>query len=385
MSDVLKAAVLHVALNPVTGVWSVMKELALAQKRSSLYDAVGVGVVSDHTWPQLCRDELAAAPLHQYGASTLACFGTAQFLWQRIMRPPLGEWVSNMAQKTPSRHCIVHFHNAWLSGVFLPLASTTGFTTRSVVTFHGVNGHFRRQPVRQTIHRWMAARLKKNRAKLTSVDRANLSRARGLLALDPNDFVVVPNGITDTEDRGCPWLSGCASFTLGHVGSLMPEKGWQLLVDAARLLRATGQDIRVILAGRGPDADLARELARQNEEWLSYEGFVANPRQSVLPRLDALVLMSQQEGLPMAILEALSAAVPVIATEVGGVPEAVTHCENGLLVPRTVEALAGAIRQLVANRVKFQAMSVKARQAFEDRFEISHIVAEYDRVYRTSS
>ena len=53
------------------------------------------------------------------------------------------------------------------------------------------------------------------------------------------------------------------------------------------------------------------------------KGFVANPREMVLPKVDALVLMSEQEGLPMAIIEALSMGVPVIATAVGGVPEAV--------------------------------------------------------------
>jgi glycosyltransferase involved in cell wall biosynthesis len=228
----------------------------------------------------------------------------------------------------------------------------------------------------------MAARLGANGAKLTSVDRGNLVRAETLLAMDPDIFTVVPNGITDTDKRGCPSLTGGASFTLGHVGSMMPAKGWRLLVDAARTVRAMGHDVNVILAGRGADAGLAGELAEKSGGWLKYEGFVANPRNAVLPRLDALVLMSEQEGLPMAIIEALSLGVPVIATQVGGIPEALVHGENGLLVPRTVEGLVEAIIQLATHRDKLRSMSLGARRIFEERFEISRVVSAYDGVYR---
>jgi glycosyltransferase involved in cell wall biosynthesis len=375
-------SVLHVALNPVTGVWSVMKELALSQSRSGMYASVGVGVLSDNRWPQLCREELATLPMPSYSARTLACFGTAQFLWQRIQHPPITQWAVDLMKRTRSSQCVVHFHNAWLSGVFLPLDSAEGVTIRSVATFHGVNAHFHRQPVRQCLHRWMAARLGVHGATLTSVDRGNLARAQSLLAMNPNDFSVVPNGITDTDQRGCPSLSGRTYLTLGHVGSMMPQKGWRLLVDAARILREMGHDVRVILAGRGADAELAVELARKSGGGLTYEGFVANPRETVLSKLDALILMSDQEGLPMAIIEALSLGVPVIATRVGGVPEAVVHGENGLLIERSVEALVEAIKQLVTNREKLQSMSRKAREMFKDRFEISHVVSAYDKVYR---
>ncbi len=377
-----RLAVLHVALNPVTGVWSVMKELALGQSRSGLYAAVGVGVLSDKSWPPLYREELAALPLARYSAGTLACFGTAQFLWQLIHRPPITKWIVDLLRGTSSNQCVVHFHNAWLSGVFLPLGFAQGISTRSVATFHGVNGHFVRQPVRRTLHRWMAARLGTHGATLTSVDRGNLERAQRLLAMNPDDFKVVPNGITDTDKRGSPWLSDGGNFTLGHVGSMMAHKGWHLLVEAAQILRERGHNIKVVLAGRGADADLARGMASQNKEWLRYEGFVANPRETLLPELDALVLMSEQEGLPMAIIEALSVGVPVIATPVGGVPEAVVHGENGLLVKRSVEALVAAITELMANREKLKSMSLSARRTFEDRFEISRIVSTYDKVNR---
>jgi glycosyltransferase involved in cell wall biosynthesis len=378
----MKTAVLHFALNPVTGVWSVMKELALGQSRSGLYASVGVAVVADDRWPQLCQEELANLPIPHYIARTMACFGTAQFLWQRIIKPPITQWVEEFATHAGADSVVVHCHNAWLSGVFLPLKILDKVSLRYVATFHGVNSHFHRQPVRKWMHRRMAARLMKHGAVLTSVDRANLERAQNLLGMKPDDFAVVPNGIADTRKRGCPRLAGSITFTLGHVGGMESHKGWRILVDAAVKLREMGHDIRVILAGRGSDASVALKMAEDSGGWLKYKGFVACPRETLFPELDALVLMSEQEGLPMAIIEALSMAVPVIATSVGGVPEAVIHGENGLIVPRSVEDLVAAVKQLLESHEKLRAMSAQARHSFEGRFEISRIATRYDAIYR---
>ncbi len=374
---------LHVALNPVTGVWSVMRGLAAAQSASGNYSAVAIGAIVDSRWPALYRQELAqSGPVH-YVASTAKMFGTAQYFWQRIQRPPIDQWAADLCARSGADHCIIHLHNAWISGIFLPLESARRGRSTVVATFHGVNALFEGTPIRQRLHQWMAGRLERHGATLTSVDRANLWRAEHVLAMNPKGFTIIPNGITPTEQRGCPSLKQTAPLTIGHVGNIVPAKGWQMVVEAAKTLRAAGLDIRVILAGRGAEAELATRLAAEHSDWLSYEGFVANPREAVLPRLDALVLMSEQEGLPMAIVEALSMGVPVIATPVGGVPEAVAHGQNGLLVERSAASLAAALKSLAANPDTLRNLSANALRAFKDRFEISGIVSRYDEVYRT--
>jgi glycosyltransferase involved in cell wall biosynthesis len=378
----MKTAVLHFALNPITGVWSVMKILAQAQTRSGNYASVGIGILMDQKWPQLCREEFAALSLPVYSSQTVNWFGTAKFLWQCFRKPPLDQWVQDFAAKSGADTVVLHCHNAWLSGVFQPVTAPGKAKLVFVATFHGVNGHFRHQPVRQGIHRWMASRLTKHGAVLTSVDRANLARAEKLLAMNPGEFTVIPNGIEDSELRGCPWLSGQPAFTLGHIGSISAAKGWQMLVGAARSLREKGHNINVILAGRGEDAELATKLAAESGGWLRYVGFVPNPQEVVLKNVDALVLMSEQEGLPMAIIEALSMGVPVLATPVGGVPEAVINGKNGFLVERTAEALAEAIQPLLNDPDKLREMSVNARRSFEDHFEISRVVSMYDNIYQ---
>jgi glycosyltransferase involved in cell wall biosynthesis len=358
-----------------------MRELAKAQAASGLYKAVGVGVIVDTRWPAIYHDELRQAAPYDYLARTPGMFGTLQDLWQRIQKPPIDSWVEDLLARSGAGRCVVHFHNAWLSGVFLPLKTVKQGRAQVVTTFHGVNGHFRGQPVRQRIHQWMAARLIKHGAKLTSVDRANLERAERLLGLEPKYFTVVPNGMTDTTLRACPKLGGAEHFTAGHVGSISSAKGWQILVEAAKQLRTAGHKINLVLAGRGPEAELAQKLANESGGWIAYDGFVPGPRETVMPKLDALVLMSEQEGLPMAIIEAFSTGLPVVATAVGGVPEAVSDGSNGFLVDRNAVSLAAALERLLKVPGKLRALSQQARQAFEERYEISRIVAQYDVLY----
>ena len=367
-------AILHVALNPVTGVWSVMRELSKAQAVSGLYAAVGLGVIADSRWPALYVKELQTSGLPHYTARTPKMFGTAQFLWQRIQRPPIDQWVDDLLARSGAKCCVVHFHNAWLSGAFLPLRCVRQKRARVVATFHGVNAHFRAQPVRQRIQQWIAGKLARHKAILTSVDKANLARAQALLKLNPDHFTIVPNGIAGTQARTCPRLAGAETFTVGHIGSIVPAKGWRMLVAAARKLREGGLPIKVVLAGRGDEAEQAREVAQNSGGWITFKGFVANPREALMPQLDALVLMSEQEGLPMAIIEAFSVGLPVIATSVGGVPEAVAHEKNGLLVSRTVESLMQAIQRLAGDREFHETLTLQALRDFEQRFDISKIV-----------
>src|ERR1043165_3067371 len=376
-----KLAVLHAALNPVTGVWSVMKELARAQARSGLYQTVGIGVIADRCWPELCRDELNTCELPHFLTGTPKAFGTGQFLWQRIQRPPLERWIKELLRNSGAERGIIHFHNAWLSGVFLPLGCGEASHIRAVATVHGVNANFKCQPIRKRAHRWMANRLIRYRAALTSVDKRNLQRAEDLLKLSAQRFVVIPNGIADTTIRRKVRRDGSKELTVGHVGSIISAKGWQILVEAATQLRRKGYSIKVILAGRGEESELAGEMAQRTDGWLSFEGFVANPRETVMPRLDALILMSEQEGLPMAIIEAMSIGLPIVATEVGGIPEAVINGENGLIIPRSVDALAETLERLLTEPELLRRFGIQCRNFFEQRFEISQVVSKYHSVY----
>lgn len=383
MSDSTKISVLHVALNPVTGPWSVMRDLAVAQSKSSLYGAVGFGIIHSKNWPAQYDRELKELGLPFFKTGTVEAFGTAQFAWQRLQKPPVGRWAQELAGRSGADQMIVHFHNAWMSGVFLPLQPQPKCPTRCVATVHGVNAQLEGRPVRHWLHRRMAARLPRFGARLTSVDASNLPLAQKLLGLSPELFTVIPNGVAEgAASNGAAW-NGTGDFVVGHIGSITERKGWHLAAEAVMRLRAEGLKVRLLIAGAGDEAEKAAALAKTSDGGIEFLGHVSQPRKNLLPRLHALSVMSQHEGLPMTIIEAMAAGVPVAATAVGGIPEAVTNGKNGFLIPRTVEDLSKALREMYVSPETWLALSRETRQRFLAQFEISRIVSAYHQVYNS--
>ena len=222
-------AVLHVACHPVTGPWSVMRDLAQAQAASGLFAGVGVAVVVDDTWPDAYRQEIRNIPVTFYEAACPRTFGTAAFLYQRIRKPDFRTWIRDLATRSGTDRVIVHFHNAWLSGVFLPLPKVPGVRVGAVATFHGVNEHFEGKPVRRLIHRWMAQRLMKYGAALTSVDGLNTAVAERVFGIARSRFHVIPNGLAPVEEslaavrRVRPHLLVCYPSHLQQIARAMTD------------------------------------------------------------------------------------------------------------------------------------------------------------------
>ncbi len=381
MSNQPKTAVLHVALNPVTGPWSVLRDLAMAQSKSGRYASVGIGIIHSRKWPASYDAELRGLGLPFFKANTLESFGTAQFIWQRFQKPPIGAWAQELAWQSGSERVIVHFHNAWMSGIFLPLHPPPACLVRCVATFHGVNARLDGRPLRRWLHRWMAARLPRYGARLTSVDDSNLPLAETVLGLNPALFTTIPNGVEDDAQSKCAAWNGEGVFTIGHIGSITEWKGWRLAAEAVLRLHAEGVKIRLIIAGAGPEEEQSRQMAKESGGSIEFLGHVTQPRRNLVPRLHALSVMSKHEGLPMTIIEAMAAGVPVVATAVGGIPEAVVDRQNGFLIPRSVEALVNSLRRLYQSPEMWRTLSTGSRERFERQFEISHILKQYDVVY----
>jgi glycosyltransferase involved in cell wall biosynthesis len=104
----------------------------------------------------------------------------------------------------------------------------------------------------------------------------------------------------------------------------------------------------------------------------------------VYRRMDVLVLTSRNEGTPVAVIEAMAAALPVIATAVGGVPDVVRHEETGLLVPSdAIEALTAAMICLARNRQTRERLGAAARESVGTRFAAERLVSDVAALYRS--
>jgi glycosyltransferase involved in cell wall biosynthesis len=381
-ADHIEAVVLHVALNPITGVWSVMRDLALAQSASRRYAGVGIGVVSSTAWPQCYADELAEMELDVYRSKTLQLSGTAQFLWQRLQSPPVESWVEDLMKKSEASQAIIHFHNAWMSGVFLPVRKVAHGTVSVVATMHGMFANFDRKPCRHWLHRWMASRLTRYGARLTSVDRAGTPHAQRLLGIPTELFTVIHNGVAEDQTLHATKWGGQGIFQFGFLGNLEERKGWQIGAQAALELTTRGKRVRYTIAGGGPEVQQALEWQRKHPDIVEYLGHVSQPRRNFLPKLHALSLMSSSEGLPMSIIEALSIGLPVITTRVGGIPEALSDPANALLISRDSQSLVNAILSLYDRPNEHARVGAEGHRHFLRTFELGRIFHEYQNLYQ---
>jgi L-malate glycosyltransferase len=141
------------------------------------------------------------------------------------------------------------------------------------------------------------------------------------------------------------------SPVIGAVGELLPHKGLLYLIRALKGVKAAAPGLRLLLVGDGPPPyrrRLREEAGRQGVlpeiVWTGHRTDVA----SLLPALDVFVKPSLDETLPISVLEAMAAGLPVLATDIGGTSECVRHGETGLLVRAAdSDGLADALRRLL--------------------------------------
>ena len=176
------------------------------------------------------------------------------------------------------------------------------------------------------------------------------------------------------------------SFELACVGQLQPAKGHHVLLDAVAALVAGGRDVRLVLVGDGPD----RGALAAHVERLGLGGrvdFAGALNQHDVARVyasaDAVVLASFAEGVPVVLMEAMSAGVPCVATRITGIPELIRDGVDGLLVtPSSVEELADAIARLIDAPALCTALAHSARQRVREHYDLSTNVARLAEVFR---
>jgi len=164
-----------------------------------------------------------------------------------------------------------------------------------------------------------------------------------------------------------------AGPVLCSVGSFEQRKGHPVLFEAlSRLAAGPLPDIHLMLVGDGPDEALLRKLAQELKlsNHVSFFPFTAEP-DYVYERVDVTVLPSlHKEGLPNVLQESMAMNVPVVSTNIGGVPEVVFDGQTGYMVePGNSELLAEAILNLWTNQDVYRKMCVQARKVITERFD----------------
>ena len=302
-----------------------------------------------------------------------------------LMQPNTAVQVARMAMLIRDRGVrVVHAHDFYSNVIGVAAASVAG--ARSIAS-------------RRDLAHWLGPTQRKALGLACRVADLVVANAGAVAAQTARDFAVpdgkmhvVPNGIDvarfdlsafRTPDPPLP-PGDVAIPRVAMVGSMhRPDKGHGDLLEAAAILKARGVRAQLVLVS---DGSLRPRLeARARELGIAGDVFFLGRRHdvaSVLVRCDVVAHPSWSEGFPNAVLEAMAAARPVVATRVGGVPEVMRDGEHGLLVePRRPAELASALQKLLANPLAAHVMGLRGRQFVERELSLDRMCTRMASLY----
>lgn len=260
-------------------------------------------------------------------------------------------------------------------------------------------------PLLSTCHPWLDTDHNRRAALYALIDKLVLLRFDRVVAvsekvrrechvgpLRKRDIPVIANGVAmpsavaeaDAEDIRQELNISSGHLLIGCVARLTREKGHIFLLEAfADVVRRSAIPVFLLLMGDGvekePLQQFCHRLGLQDRvRFLGHRGDVP----AFLRQLDLFVLPSLSEGLPMALLEAMAAAVPVLSTTVGGIPDILDHGQAGVLVsPGDVPALAAAMLELIQDRDLRDTLALRGRLRVEAAFSRTSMCQRYEAQY----
>jgi glycosyltransferase involved in cell wall biosynthesis len=190
---------------------------------------------------------------------------------------------------------------------------------------------------------------------------------------EPRQINTIYCGIDKKVFFPCPSIKHGLPYFLA-VGSLLVRKGHAFLIEACRILKGYGIDFQCVIIGEGPERRELEDLIRR----YNMEGEVELPGsvphediQEYYNQADFLVHPSISEGIPVVLMEAMSKGLPVIATNITGIPELVNNEKNGILVPiRDTLELAEAMMRLLNDKELRMRLGKNARGKILRDFDI---------------
>ncbi|MDF0667323.1 MAG: glycosyltransferase family 4 protein [Nitrospira sp.] len=304
----------------------------------------------------------------------------------------LWKLVALLRQEQPD---IVHTHTS-KAGVLGRLAAWITGVPKIVHTPHGhvFYGHF------GSIRSWIFLQIERGLAwitdeliALTPVERTeHLERGVGL----PDRFAVIPSGIdidrfkqARTAGKVMPEWFDCPpdATVIGSVGWLTGIKGHRFLVDAVAQLKQEHPHLHLVILGSGDQHDAL--LRQAGQAGITQALHLVGRREDVelaLAGMDCFVLPSLNEGMGRALIEAMAAGLPVIASRTGGIPALIEDEKNGLLVPPGDSlALAVALRRILFDPTWARTLGQQAMLSIGTDYGVPAMIRAIELIYREAA
>lgn len=284
---------------------------------------------------------------------------------------------------------VLHGHN-W--GIFLE-CGLAGWLARVPVRLHTIHGPYAaggedrvarfKRALRQRLE-YAVARLYHRLVPVSEAIRNYLVQERGL---GEDRVVTIHNGIAPHDHPAPVRAADTGQLTFIAVGRLAEIKNHELMLDAFAAFARRDPRARLMIVGDGPRRMALEQRARQlriddRVEFAGFRGDVAG----LLARADVFLVSSHYEGVSVAVLEAMRARLPVIATRVGGMPETIHDGREGILVPPgDAVAMTEAMSRLAASASLRRTMGEAGFDRFGREFSLENMLAGYRSLYRQAA
>jgi glycosyltransferase involved in cell wall biosynthesis len=254
-----------------------------------------------------------------------------------------------------------------------------------VVTMHG--GRYYAERVRRRLALRAAAALSAQMVAVSMTCARDISRGLGIRR---SRIRMIPNGVRFTPPQRVTLREeldlGPDDRLVVAVGNLYPVKGHVNLIDAFGLIASRHPNLHIAISGRGALADslMARARAYELQHRVHLLGLRSDVS-AVLAASDIFALPSLSEGMPLALLEAMFARCPIVASDVGDVSVALENGHDGLLVPPGDPlSLAEAIDRLLTNPAEAHSLGERAARRAHAEYDLSRMVDRYVGVYESA-
>ena len=279
-----------------------------------------------------------------------------------------------MLKKTGEEYDVIHTHD-YKTGILVALWHIAHPNVRVIRTLHGFTGHdkpwYSKHGLTERLDKFM---LRFNSCNVgVSQDLADEHNAHliynGVEAVSASaDASALRKDILEFCERGVIYCC---------MARLSPEKNLETLIEAIRVT----DNAKLLLFGDGPEREKLEKLVEWNPDKVMFAGFDKNSRQ-YLPYVDVYVQPSLTEGMPISVLEAMSAGVPLLLTDVGGM-KVLHRAEVAAMLPTKMmnTIMHMTTMAIIGYKDWVKRKTVKGKELFEKRFSVDAMYGEYNKLY----
>ena len=368
--------IVHVFRSPVGGIFRHVRDLVDAQESAGHH----VGIICDNNTGGTFENDLFSQ------LKARLTLGLHRFPMQRSLG--LGDITS---ARTVLKYLqamnpdVVHAHGA-KGGAYGRLANAQmvrqGSKSVCLYTPHGGSMHYDAKSVKGRAFFFLERVMQRWTDRLLFVSTYEQEAYFEKVGMPSCPHSLVHNGINEAEFEPVNLVANPADFLF--IGMMRDLKGVDLFINALeKLPELTGSKISAHLVGDGPDLERYKEMAKKADPRVKMEFHAPMPVREAFELARCVVVPSRAESLPYLVLETLAAQKPLIATNVGGIPEVYGKYVDALVKPDEIEALADAMHKWLTDPATLPSSNAMAQRVGQD-FSVSKMSANILDAYRRS-